>query len=133
MASSRLSDGQMDKPGRHGFWLCPLERHASARASRSDPVSPRSEKVFETLERLCPRIFPPGSAVSLSIPNGAVRGYAGSDFRVYVLTDGRVIYKYYRALNAVEVGSVDSVLAPAFSMNCNNIRGRSGLPWEREI
>lgn len=133
MASSRLSDGDAGTPGVHGFWLCPLARRASQRAREAPPVAERMERVFEKLERTCPRIFPPGETVSLKIPNGAVRGYPGSDFKLYVLDDGRVIYKYYRALNAVVLGDMDTVLSPAFAMDCENVKGRTGLPWERAI
>jgi hypothetical protein len=133
MASSKLSDEAAGQPGVHGFWLCPLARHATAGATRAAPVPRRSEQVFEKMEQICPRIFRPGETVSLHIPTGAVRGYPGSDFKLYVFDDGPVWYKYYRALNPVLLGSVDDVLAPGFSMDCNAIQGRSGLPWERGI
>lgn len=133
MASSRLIDDQTDKPGVHGFWLCPLARHASARASKATPVPERTERVFEKMERLCPRIFRPGETVSLHIPSGAVRGYPGSDFKLYVFDNGEVWYKYLRALNPLLVGKIDDVLQPAFMMDCEHIQGRSGLPWERGI
>lgn len=133
MASSRLVDDQTDKPGVHGFWLCPLARHASARASKATPVPERTERVFDRMERLCPRIFRPGETVSLHIPSGAVRGYPGSDFKLYVFDNGEVWYKYLRALNPLLVGKIDDVLQPAFTMDCEHIQGRSGLPWERGI
>lgn len=117
----------------HGFWLCPLAREASPRARRSGPMPERSERVFERMEQTCPRIFRPGEVVSLRLPGGAVRGYPGSDFKLYVLDDGKVWYKYVRALNPVLVGDADTILGPAFTMDCDNIRGRSGLPWERGI
>jgi hypothetical protein len=133
MASSRLSDGAAGTPGVHGFWLCPLARHASQRARKAAPVAERTEQVFEKLEHTCPRIFPPGETVSLKISNGAVRGYPGSDFKLYVLDDGGVIYKYYRALNSVVLGDMNTVLSPGFTMDCDHIKGRTGLPWERAI
>jgi hypothetical protein len=134
MVSSRLSDEAAGRPGVHGFWLCPLARHVSSdHTGQPSAIPHRSEMVFEKLERTCPRIFPPGETVSLRIPAGAVRGYPGSDFKLYVLDDGEVVYKYYRALNPVTVGSADSILDPAFTMNCDKIQGRSGLPWERGI
>jgi hypothetical protein len=134
MASSRLADEAAGRPGVHGFWLCPLARHASRHpGSEPSPIPERSKKVFEKLERVCPRIFPPGDAISLRIPAGAVRGYPDSDFKLYVLDDGEVVYKYYRALNPVTLGSADDILAPSFGMDCNKIPGRSGLPWERGI
>ena len=132
MASNKLSDDASGQPALHGFWLCPLARHASDRATRAAPVPRRSEQVFEKMEQTCPRIFRPGETVSLHIPGGAVRSYPGSDFKLYVFDDGPVWYKYYRALNPVLLGTVVDILAPGFSMDCT-IRGRAGLPWEREI
>lgn len=133
MRMRRLNDIPPGQKVVHGFWLCPLARHASPRARQAGPVPERLERVFEKLEKLCPRIFRPGEVVSLRIPAGALRGYPGSDFKLYVLDDGRVWYKYVRALNPVFVGDVDSIMAAAFTMDCDNIRGRSGLPWERGI
>lgn len=133
MASSKLSDEAAGQPGLHGFWLCPLARHVSDRATRAAPVPQRSEQVFEKMEQICPRIFRAGETVSLPIPSGAVRGYPGSDFKLYVLDNGQVWYKYVRALNPVLLGSVDAVLNPTFTMDCDNIPGRSGLPWGRGI
>lgn len=129
----RKEQAQQDSTAVHGFWLCPLARRASTRIAESAAISPATERVFEKLERLCPRIFPPGAAVSLRIPAGAVRGYLDSDFKLYVLEDGRVWYKYFRALNPVLLGSVPDVMSDAFGMDCDRVRGRSGLPWEREI
>lgn len=129
----RKSQAQQDSAAVHGFWLCPLARRANTRIADSAAIPPATERVFEKLEQLCPRIFPPGGAVSLRIPAGAVRGYLDSDFKLYVLEDGRVWYKYFRALNPVLLGSVSDVMAAAFSMDCDRVRGRSGLPWEREI
>jgi hypothetical protein len=133
MASSKLSDEAAGQPGLHGFWLCSLARHASDRVARVAAVPRRSEQVFEKMEQVCPRIFRPGETVSLHIPKGAVRGYPGSDFKLYVFDNGQVWYKYVRALNPVLVGSADAVLNSTFTMDCDNIQGRSGLPWERGI
>lgn len=133
MASSRLSDAQTTMPGVHGFWLCPLARHASARAASMPPVPQRTESVFARLERLCPRIFRPGETGSLAIISGAVRAYPGSDFKLYVFDNGQVWYKYVRALNPVLLGDIDLILQPGFAMDCDHIVGRSGMPWERGI
>ncbi len=133
MIARRQPEGLVGDSFVHGFWLCPLARHASSRARQAGPVSPRSEQVFARMEQLCPRIFRAGEVVSLRIPSGALRGYPGSDFKLYVLDDGQVWYKYVRALNPVRVGDAKAILDPAFKMDCDNIRGRSGLPWERGI
>ena len=50
-----------------------------------------------------------------------------------MLDDGKVWYKYVRALNPVLLGDAAAILDPGFTMDCDNIRGRSGLPWERGI
>jgi hypothetical protein len=117
----------------HGFWLCPLARKAGSRSEQANDLPASTEQVFQKLERLCPRMFPPGETVSLRIPAGAVRGYPSSDFKLYVLDDGRVIYKYYRALNSVVLGDTDTVLSAGFSIDCDHVQGRTGLPWERAI
>lgn len=122
-------------PGKavHGFWLCPLHRGASPAARTSAAIPQRSQDAFGRVEQSCPRLFPAGDAVSLRIPSGAVRGYPSSDFKVYVLDEGEVWFKYVRALNAVRIGTVDEVLRPGFRMDCEHIPGRTGLPWERGI
>lgn len=117
----------------HGFWVCPLARHAAVGAQQRMKVSAQTERVFERMEGICPRIFPPRDTVSMRLPSGAVRAYPSSDFKLYVLDNGEVWYKYVRALNPVLVGRTGDILAPSFAMDCNHIQGRSGLPWERGI
>jgi hypothetical protein len=117
-----------------GFWVCPLQRHARARPQSEPPLPPYVDAVFDRMERTCPGLFHHGEATTLRIPAGAVRGYPGSDFKLYVLTTHKkVMYKYFRALNPVVVGTVDQVLASGFRMDCSNVRGRMGMPWERDI
>jgi hypothetical protein len=120
-----------------GFWNCPLEFPATAPASPTDKEVPvnaqllaQADRVFEGLERSCPRLFIKGEATSTRIDDGFVRAYS-SDIRAYVMDDGGVYFKYWRALNANRVGTMQQVLAPGFTMDCNQINGRSGLPWER--
>ena len=67
------------------------------------------------------------------LPVGVRRFYVDSDMRLYVFKDGRVVYKYMRALNPVILGTLEEVMAPEFRIDCTGIRGRAGLPWEREI
>jgi len=62
-----------------------------------------------------------------------VRSYLMAEMKAYVYADGQVFYKYYRALNPVLVGSTADVLAGPARVDCNAIRGRSGVPWERDI
>jgi hypothetical protein len=115
-----------------GFWLCPLLHEAtSEQPARPEPPAD-VEAAFAGLERACPRYFPRGPS-TMMLPLGARRFYPNADMRAYVLENGRVLYKYMRALNAVDVGTAKEVADPAFRMDCDNIRGRSGLPWDREI
>lgn len=120
------------RDGRRGFWLCPVERRADEPRHERRPA-PEIEATFEKLERTCPRMFPPGEARTNLLPVGARRFYPGSDMRLYIFNDGEVAYKYLRALNPVSLGRIQDVLASSFQMDCNQIRGRSGLPWERQI
>jgi hypothetical protein len=53
--------------------------------------------------------------------------------KAYVYDSGEVYYKYYRALNPVLVGRAADVLAGRSHLDCAKVRGRSGLPWSREI
>lgn len=117
----------------HGFWLCPLRYPVDQAAPIAPALSARVETVFERVEQLCPRFFRPGEAITQRISNGAMRYYSGSDTKVYVFDDGQVFYKFWRALNPVVIGTVDDVLNNKSTVDCSNIRGRSGLPWDREI
>ena len=93
----------------------------------------RDGAVFGRLEQVCPRFFPPGSAKTVRLPEGFKRSYPGSDLNAYVLDNGDVLYKYWRALNPNHVGTVGQVLSPGFQMDCHKVHGRSGLPWERKL
>lgn len=116
-----------------GFWICDLRYPVEIPSIEKEPLKKGVAEVFLTLESACPRIFHPGGSATLRLPDGVLRLYSGSDTKVYVLDDGRVFYKYYRALNPVLLGPIDAVLSQQFKMNCNQIHGRSGLPWERSI
>jgi hypothetical protein len=41
--------------------------------------------------------------------------------------------KYERTLNPQRLALGEEVLRPDFRMDCNAFKGRSGLPWDREI
>lgn len=116
-----------------GFWLCPLRYPVDPPATANSPASLRIDAVFERVEQLCPRFFRPGEGTTQIISGGAVRHYTESDTRVYVLNDDKVLYKYWRTLNPVLIGTVDEVMSGKATVACDKIRGRSGLPWEREI
>jgi len=115
-----------------GFWLCPLRYPAEAPASEHPPLKPDAEAAFARIEQTCPRFFPPG-ARTVMINGGALRHYADSDMKLYVLDDGEVLYKFWRALNPTLVGKLADVLEGRSKIDCDHIRGRAGLPWDREI
>lgn len=121
-------------PVQAGFWVCPLA--LLGEASPKPAVTPQglqADEVFSRLEQECPRFFPPGSAKTIRMPEGYMRTYPGSDLKAYVLDNGDVLYKYWRALNPNHVGTVGQVMAPGFQMDCHQVHGRSGLPWERKL
>lgn len=115
-----------------GFWLCPLKYPVERPAQETQSPDPGTEAVFARVEQTCPRFFAPGSK-TMRINGGALRHYAGSDMKLYVLDDGLVVYKFWRALNPVTIGSREDVLSGKARVDCDHVRGRSGLPWNREI
>ena len=116
-----------------GFWICPLRYPVAAMVEQDKPASPATEAVFSRIEQACPRFFPPGSSRTMRINGGALRNYPESDMKIYVFDDGQVLYKFWRALNPAQIGTVEGVLAGKDMVDCKNIRGRTGLPWDREI
>jgi hypothetical protein len=118
---------------RRGFWVCPVARQPDSSGQAPKRPAPEVEAVFDKVEHTCPRMFAPGEARTSLLSVGARRFYPNSDMRLYVLQNGEVMYKYMRALNAVSLGRIPDVLSSGFRMDCNEIRGRSGLPWDREI
>ena len=113
-----------------GFWLCPLKYPVEP--PPQPPIDKEVEAVFQRVEQSCPRIFPPGTGSTGLLTGGYLRNYPGADMRLYLLGDV-VSYKYWRALNMDRIGTKAEVLAPSFKMDCNAIRGRSGLPWQRVL
>lgn len=117
----------------HGFWACPLRYMPEKAGATAGNVGTHFDYVFEKVETLCPRFFQPGGAKTQLINGGELRQYGGSDMKLYVLNDGFVIYKYYRAYSPTLIGTVDEVMSGRAALDCGKIKGRSGLPWEREI
>lgn len=118
---------------RFGFWSCPLAYDPAKFGGTKDaPVQDSEvEAVFDAVEKLCPRFFRPGEARTQPMEEGATRHYSLSDTRVYVLDDGRVLYKFWRSINAVQIGTKADVLAGRAQVDCSRIRAstwRSGGP-----
>lgn len=119
---------------RSGFWVCPLRMLSDS--TQVPTVSITDEKINEAigkLEAACPRLFPPGQTSVVRIAGGVRRSYSSSDMVILVLDGIGVVYKYWHALNPAFVGTEEQVRKGEFKLDCNNVRGRSGLPWEREI
>ena len=132
LASMGLGEKTDKQRAQAGFWLCDLRRVAPS--ARPAAYGHRYDAVFAALEKQCPRFLPAnGDGPSLALPSGEVRRYLQAEMKVYVYDNGEVYYKYYRALNPVLVGKIDDLLAGRTRLDCGRIRGRSGLPWEREI
>jgi hypothetical protein len=89
--------------------------------------------VFERVERMCPRFFRAGEAITKVIKAGEMRHYVESDMKVYVRDDGIVLYKYSRAFSDEPIGTVQEIMSGKVTVDCSRIRGRSGLPWERRL
>lgn len=116
-----------------GFWACPLRYPVEVPVARPEIAISRFDAVFEKVETLCPRFFRPGEARTKTIPGGELRQYFESDMKVYVMNDGVVSYKYLRTFSSERIGTIDEVMGGKATVDCSRIRGRSGLPWEREI
>ncbi len=116
-----------------GFWLCELRYPVDQPPSPARAVNARTEEVFARIERMCPRFFAAATTRTMPINGGSLRHYPASDTRVYVLDDGTVLYKFWRALNPVVIGTVDGVLGGSATLRCDEIRGKGLLPWDRGI
>jgi hypothetical protein len=132
MARAALKDleGKPELAAKFGFWICDLHYPVPLRA-QDGRFDPAVNAMFELVEKQCPRFYAPGQTSAGRVEGGWVRLYPHSDLRLYVMDDGHVYYKYWRALNSIPIGTVDQLRAGA-RVECT-IRGRSGLPWEREI
>lgn len=113
-----------------GFWVCEAAYEPAPPEAQAN-IDARSLEVFAVMERVCPRLFPPGQKRVIPLPAGVLRHYGSADMKLYVLSGG-VYFKYHRALNFSHLGTVDQVLAPGFTYACDQVPGRS-LPWVRGL
>jgi hypothetical protein len=123
--------GRPEVAAKFGFWICDLQYPVAAPppAQEGDPAV---NAAFGFVENQCPRFYEPGQKTAARVEGGWVRVYPQSDIRLYVMDDGNVYYKYMRAINPMLLGSVADLRAGR-KVDCGNVRGRNGLPWEREI
>lgn len=115
------------------FWQCHL-RIAYKQSNFSRQEIPQIiEVALNQLERICPRFFRAGESSTMPLQGGGLRNYPGSDMKIYAIPQSGVFYKYYRSYQITRVGSVEDVAAGDFKLDCQQLRGRAGLPWERQI
>ncbi len=120
---------------RSGFWICPIEyvRGLSKKEPLLSAEGITAKRMFETMEKICPRFFNPGQKdVQVRSP-GFYRRYGGSDSFLVATDNGYLYFKYDRALNPQLIGKAEEILSPGFTYDCTKFKGRAGLPWEREI
>jgi hypothetical protein len=117
---------------RHGFWLCPARYDpAAAIKVAATPKDPAVEAVFAAAEKQCPRFFPAGEAQTYRHDDGASRHYTASDTRIYVMDNGEVLYRFWRSINPVTIGTRAAVLDGSARLDCTKIRAgtwRTGGP-----
>ncbi len=118
-----------------GFWICTLQFPVDTPATHtlSTDGEELAKKVFERMETLCPRFFAPGQKLVGAHPAGHSRSYSSSDSSLILTRNGDLYLHYARTLNPQRISTADEVLRPGYTTDCNNFKGRSGLPWEREI
>jgi len=116
------------------FWACPVERSAGAgdRLAHLREAQRELDAIFEQVEHRCPRFFPPGEATEGHYEGYSIRHYPSTDIRLYVETRGRVLYKYYRAVNPTLIGPIKEVRAGRFKVDCVMLPGRYRPPWSRD-
>lgn len=124
----------VSKLTRSGFWVCPLVKLRDGEAVPTTRIIDNNiNQLINQMEKACPRLFPPGQNSVMRISGGVRRMYHSSDMTIMVLDGIGVMYKYWHALNPAYVGTEEQVRKGDFKLDCNSVRGRSGLPWEREI
>lgn len=117
-----------------GFWICSLKYPvAFAPSVKLSDVAIKAAQVFEKMEALCPRFFSPGQVLVRNHPAGYSRGYSSSDSSLILTRDGDLYVQNARALNPERIGRADEVMSAKYNTDCTTFKGRSGLPWEREI
>ncbi len=125
--------GQSAKTPMFSFWQCHLKVAYKQSISSKKEIPEIIEAALNQLELICPRFFRTGESSTLPLNGGGLRNYPGSDMKIYAIPQSGVFYKYYRSYQITRVGSVEDVAAGHFTLDCQQLRGRAGLPWERQI
>ena len=117
-----------------GFWICSLQYPVALPPMLVLSDGARKAKaIFEKMETLCPRFFAPGQTLVGNHSAGHARAYSSSDSSLIVTRDGDLYVKNMRAMNPERIGRVDEVLKQGYNIDCTKFKGRSGLPWDRDI
>lgn len=116
-----------------GFWFCELERVGSVELgdAAQQAHAPELDDVFAQVERRCPRYFPPGDAITRPGDDSIARHYSASDTTLTINNAGDVYFKNMRALNPTVLGTVATVRADQFRLDCDRLPGRYLPPWSR--
>jgi hypothetical protein len=115
-----------------GFWFCRITYIEKLPDESAISVFPAEiDRVMKVMDRECHRFFDKNLGLKYRIPEAIMVFYADADMRLFVEKSGRVSYKYFRSISPIYLGQIDEILASQFKFDCQNIRGRSGLPWER--
>lgn len=134
LASQALRpETSLEAVAKFGFWVCSLQYPVEVPALPVAVAPSEIRRIFDTVEATCPRFFQTGQTSVARVEGGWLRVYPQADLRLYVMDSGHVVYKYWRTLNSVLMGTVEQFSQEGFAVNCKVIRGRSGMPWEREI
>jgi len=127
-----LNDQSLKAPV-FSFWQCHLKIDHMQSISSQKEIPEIVETALNRLELTCPRFFRAGESSTMPLNDGGLRNYPGSDMKIYAIPQSGVFYKYYRSYQITRVGSVEDVAAGDFVLDCQKLRGRAGLPWERQI
>jgi hypothetical protein len=131
--NARLSSEVADPGAVNGYRFCPLvDRPTDKPHAFAAELTPQQLAAFEAVERHCPRLFPPGSAVGRVDGEGVARRYSHSDTTVYINSSGWVYLRSMRALNPTDLGAVSDVTAGRITLDCRRLPGRYVPPWARE-
>lgn len=117
-------------PTLRGFWFCPLS-YMPPQSQQHEllEMPPAVAQAFHAVEQRCERFFPPGSGNERRSGGLWSRHYP-SDMKLMAVSDGRVYFKYFRALNPTLLGTVDQIARGDFSVPCDNIPGRPVPFWQ---
>lgn len=135
LVSSDTPEGISRLKSHAGFWVCQLAfSGARTVTEESQAQAEHAKDLIGRIEKLCPRLFPPGQRELKRVGYGYIRSYSESDATLtYVTAEGVIYVKFLRALNPQRIGAVDEIINPSFRLKCDGFVSREGLPWMRDL